>query len=48
MVIPKSTKQSRIVSNADVYDFALSAEDVDLLTSLDEFLVTDWEVTTIP
>ncbi|GAA5984616.1 hypothetical protein JCM5350_008158 [Sporobolomyces pararoseus] len=48
IVIPKSTRQNRIVDNANVFDFVLEKEDVDRLTSLDEFLVTDWEVSTVP
>lgn len=48
IVIPKSTKQSRIIDNANVFDFTLEQSDVDHLASLDEFLITDWEVTTIP
>lgn len=48
VVIPKSTKQERIKDNANVFDFTLEREDVDYLTSLDEFLITDWEVTTVP
>jgi hypothetical protein len=62
IVIPKSTKKSRIVDNANVFDFKLEKADVDVpqcfslhsfavltfrtalqrLTSLDEFLITDW------
>ncbi|ORY66961.1 Aldo/keto reductase [Leucosporidium creatinivorum] len=48
VVIPKSTKKERIEDNANVFDFTLEKEDVDYLTSLDEFLITDWEVTTVP
>lgn len=40
IVIPKSVKQARIVANADVFDFTLEQEDIDHLTSLDEFLIT--------
>ena len=35
VVIPKSAKQERIISNADLYDFELSAEDMSLIASLD-------------
>lgn len=48
VVIPKSTKQERIKDNTNVFDFTLEKEDVDYLASLDEFLITDWEVTTVP
>lgn len=75
VVIPKSTKQSRIADNANVFDFSLEKADLDVsalertgeawqaeeerladgdrfcvqhLTTLDEFLVTDWEVSTVP
>lgn len=40
VVIPKSTKQERIKDNTNVFDFTLEKEDVDYLTSLDEFLIT--------
>ncbi|GAA5863119.1 hypothetical protein JCM1840_002476 [Sporobolomyces johnsonii] len=48
IVIPKSTKKERIVDNANVFDFKLEKADIDRLTSLDEFLITDWEVSTVP
>ncbi|GAA5928297.1 hypothetical protein JCM21900_004032 [Sporobolomyces salmonicolor] len=48
IVIPKSTKKERIVDNANVFDFTLEKADIDRLTSLDEFLITDWEVSTVP
>ncbi|GAA5878260.1 hypothetical protein JCM8547_007542 [Rhodosporidiobolus lusitaniae] len=48
IVIPKSTKKQRIVDNANVFDFKLEKADLDRLTSLDEFLITDWEVSTVP
>lgn len=40
VVIPKSTKKERIIDNANVFDFKLEKDDVDFLTSLDEFLIT--------
>ncbi|GEM08316.1 xylose and arabinose reductase [Rhodotorula toruloides] len=48
IVIPKSTHKERVIDNANVFDFKLEKADVDRLTSLDEFLVTDWEVSTVP
>ncbi len=35
VAIPKSVKQTRIVSNANIYDFELSADDMTLIDSLD-------------
>nr|WP_299171165.1 aldo/keto reductase [uncultured Allomuricauda sp.] len=35
ITIPKSSKKERIISNADIFDFALDKEDVKLLDSLD-------------
>ncbi|MEN8788326.1 MAG: aldo/keto reductase, partial [Flavobacteriaceae bacterium] len=35
VTIPKSSKRERIVSNADIFDFELSAEDVAYLDKLD-------------
>ncbi|BGP15108.1 hypothetical protein JCM10213v2_003063 [Rhodosporidiobolus nylandii] len=48
IVIPKSTKKNRIVDNANVFDFTLEPADIERLNSLDEFLITDWEVSTVP
>ncbi|GAA5822205.1 hypothetical protein JCM11251_004893 [Rhodosporidiobolus azoricus] len=48
IVIPKSTKKNRIEDNANVFDFKLEKADIDRLSSLNENLVTDWEVTTCP
>ncbi|MBX9975345.1 aldo/keto reductase [Cytobacillus firmus] len=38
IVIPKSTKPHRIKENADLFDFELSQQDMDLIDSLDEHL----------
>ncbi|WP_324777872.1 aldo/keto reductase [Virgibacillus senegalensis] len=35
ITIPKSTKEHRIVANADVFDFKLSAEDMDKIEQMD-------------
>ena len=42
-VIPKSSKRERIYENADVFDFTLSPEDMDILDSFDENLHTSWD-----
>jgi diketogulonate reductase-like aldo/keto reductase len=34
--LPKSVTESRIISNADLYDFELSKEDMEALDGLDE------------
>jgi diketogulonate reductase-like aldo/keto reductase len=36
VTIPKSVTTKRIIENADLYDFNLDAEDMQLLDSLDE------------
>ncbi len=40
--LPKSVWQARMVENADVNGFAISAADMATLDGLDEHLVTDW------
>ncbi|KAI0806143.1 aldo-keto reductase [Irpex lacteus] len=46
--IPKASSKERIISNTQIYDFELSDDEMKHLDSLDEALVTDWEVTTCP
>ncbi len=46
--LPKSSKQSRIVENADVYDFEISAADMATLDSFNEALATGWDPTDAP
>lgn len=48
VVIPKSSKPRRIVENADVFDFELSAADMRVLDSFDENLRTCWDPTHAP
>jgi len=48
IVIPKSSKEERIIENANVFDFSISKEDMAFLDSLNENLVTGWDPTTAP
>lgn len=48
VVIPKSVNKDRIHENADVFDFALSKEDMDRLDSFDENFITSWDPTHAP
>lgn len=43
VTIPKSTHPDRIRENADVFDFELSAAEVQRLDALDEDFVTSWD-----
>ncbi|MDP2932931.1 MAG: aldo/keto reductase [bacterium] len=45
VVLPKSTHQDRIEENVDVFDFELSAEDMNALDGLNENLRTCWDPT---
>ena len=36
MIIPKSTKEQRIIENSDLYDFALSQEEMEQINSLNQ------------
>jgi diketogulonate reductase-like aldo/keto reductase len=43
VVLPKSTRAERIAENFDVFDFSLSASEMQRLEDLDEGLVTGWD-----
>jgi len=45
VVIPKSANRQRIVENADVFDFTISAEDMRTLDGFNENLRTCWDPT---
>jgi diketogulonate reductase-like aldo/keto reductase len=45
VVLPRSSKEHRIVENADVFDFALDAVQMGDLDALDEGLTTGWDPT---
>ncbi|KAG8805835.1 hypothetical protein FRC17_005304 [Serendipita sp. 399] len=45
--LPKSSRRDRIIANIDVFDFKLSDEEMKRLHALDEYLVTDWDVTDV-
>jgi diketogulonate reductase-like aldo/keto reductase len=48
VVIPKSAKRQRIIENADVFDFAISAADMQTLDGFNENLRTCWDPTRAP
>jgi diketogulonate reductase-like aldo/keto reductase len=48
VVIPKSSRKERIVENADVFDFAISADDMKALDSFNRDLRTSWDPSTAP
>ncbi|HEX6770133.1 MAG TPA: aldo/keto reductase, partial [Candidatus Binatia bacterium] len=48
VVIPKSANHQRIVENADVFDFAISADDMRTLDGFNENLRTCWDPTNAP
>ena len=48
VVIPKSVHAERIRENAELYGFALDAEDLGALDALDEGLRTSWDPTSAP
>lgn len=41
--LPKSVKKERITENSAIESFEITAKDMSLLDSLDEYLVTDWD-----
>ncbi|KAL9618006.1 MAG: hypothetical protein Q9160_007254 [Pyrenula sp. 1 TL-2023] len=41
--LPKSVKKERIVENGAIDGIEITLEDMNLLDSLDEYLVTDWD-----
>jgi len=48
VVIPKSANRQRIVENADVFDFTISAGDMRALDGFNENLRTCWDPTSAP
>jgi diketogulonate reductase-like aldo/keto reductase len=48
VVIPKSVNRARIFENADVFNFAITAEDMTLLDGFNEDLRTCWDPTNAP
>lgn len=46
VVIPKSSRKEKIHENADVFDFAISPEDMKVLDSFNEDLRTSWDPST--
>jgi len=48
IVIPKSANRKRIFENADVFDFEINSEDMQLLDGLNENLRTCWDPTDAP
>jgi diketogulonate reductase-like aldo/keto reductase len=48
VVIPKSTNRDRIRQNGDVFDFAISEQDMAHLDSFNEDLITGWDPTNAP
>lgn len=43
VVLPKSVRKERIAENIDVFDFSLTAAEMEQLENLDEGLVTGWD-----
>ncbi len=47
-VIPKSVNKERIIENADVFNFNILDEDMEVLDTFDEGLRTGWDPTRVP
>lgn len=43
IVLPKSTTESRIIENADIFDFRITEEDMKVLNNLNENFRTSWD-----
>jgi diketogulonate reductase-like aldo/keto reductase len=48
VVIPKSANRKRIFEDADVFDFEITAEDMEILDGFNENLRTCWDPTHAP
>ena len=48
VVIPKSARRERVLENADVFDFEITKEDMQLLDGFNENLRTCWDPTNTP
>lgn len=48
VVIPKSSRKERIKENAEVFDFTISDQDMEILDSFDRGLRTSWDPSTAP
>jgi len=46
--LPKSVNKQRIIDNSSIFDFEISADDMEALTKMDEYLVTEWDPTKLP
>jgi len=46
ITLPKSVNAERIASNADVFGFKISTDDMDALNAFNENLITGWDPTT--
>ena len=43
IVLPKSTTESRIIENADIFNFRITSEDMTVLNNLNENFRTSWD-----
>ncbi|KAH7374475.1 aldo-keto reductase family 1 member E1 [Plectosphaerella cucumerina] len=48
VTLPKSSRKERLIENASVNGFEISADDMKAMDDLDEGLVTDWDPTNAP